>query len=289
MSTERRINQSEMTTWMRCPRKWDLGYHQGLRPLTESTKLSLGTLVHEALRVHYQGGDAMEYLELAEVQSLSEAPEEMLQDVAKETELAHLMMEGYLEWLSETGADVGLEFLLCEEELQVPFGVFTGPGNAWSVDITLHGRPDLLIRDPEVGLTVVDHKTVAAFGALADRRLQMNFQGLTYAWMWWKLTGERPSGLTLNMLRKVKRTAAAKPPFYARETVLFNEAQLVAHEGHMRAIVDDILRSEYVDRRDHPVPDSDCTWKCEFLTPCTMLDEHPAGAQELLNELYTRR
>lgn len=255
---------------MRCPRKWDLSYRQGLRPVTESTKLSLGTLVHEGLRVHYQGGDA-----------LSVIPDPVPEEEAAEYELPYLMLEGYLEWLEETGADVGLEFILCEEEIQVPLM----PG----LGVVLHGRPDLLIRSPETGLTVVDHKTVAAFGALADRRLQMNFQGLTYAWMWWKLTGERPAGLTLNMLRKVKRTASAKPPFYARETVLFNQAQLEAHEEHMRSVVLNILEAGLDRDRIYPVPDSDCTWKCEFLTPCTMMDEHPLGAREMLNELYVKK
>jgi len=278
-NTVRRINQSEMTTFMRCPRKWTLGYLKGLRPVTESTKLSLGTLVHAALKEHYRGGDPD-----------SVFPQEGVdvEEWDSETELAHIMVEGYLEWLEETGADVGHEIIVCEEELSVPLGTIYVPG-AGEVDVVLHGTPDLLSRTPDGLLSLWDHKTVAAFGALADRRLQLNFQLLTYSWMWWQLTGDRPDSVSLNMLRKVKRTAAAKPPFYARETVQFSAAQLEGHARSMRQVAREMLHAEYTLERDYPVPDGDCTWKCEFLTPCTMMDENPVGARELLNDLYVKK
>src|ERR1700747_3345247 len=112
-NTVRRINQSEMTTFMRCPRKWTLAYLQGLRPVTESTKLSLGTLVHSALKEHYRGGDGLRVF-----------PEVDLEDPNPEAELGQIMVEGYLEWLAETGADVGHEIIVCESELEVPLGTF---------------------------------------------------------------------------------------------------------------------------------------------------------------------
>lgn len=286
-NTVRRVNQSEMTTFMRCPRKWTLGYLRGLAPVTESSKLHLGSLVHLALKEHYRGGDALELLELAEVQALSEAPEETLAEVAKEAELAYLMVQGYLEWLEETGADVGLEIILCEEELEVPLGTIYVPG-AGEIDVVLHGTPDLLSRSPDGLLSLYDHKTVAAFGQFLNRRQGLNFQLLTYSWMWWKMTGDRPDAIALNMLRKVKRTASAKPPFYMREPFEINQLQLESHEAHMRQVVFEMLSAEYVQERSYPVPDQDCDWKCEFVTPCIMMDNHPQGAAEMLNELYVR-
>lgn len=273
----RRVNQSELTTFMRCPRKHDLMYVQRWGSPETSSALEIGTSVHEGLRVHYTGGDLREWIGLAEMQELSESEDGTL---SKETELALIMLDGYADWLEETGEDAYMKPELVEQTLSHVLDI---PGFG---PVEVHGTVDWTARDGLGRLFLVDHKTVAAFGILADRRLQLNFQLLTYAWLLWRATGERPDGVMLNMLRKVKRTAAAKPPFYAREYVGFNPKQLEAFEEQLREVIRRMLDSE--GRVAYAVPDQDCNWKCPFLQVCPLLDDG-SDIEGALNELYVRR
>lgn len=272
----RRVNQSELTTFMRCPRKWDLSYVQGWRSSETNSNLRVGTLVHAGLEAHYTG---VPWTAALDAVGLPTTPEEDEVWNSADYDLAKLMLEGYMEWLEDTGADSLLtpEYVERQVEVELP-----------ELGVIVHGTLDWTARDQHGQLWLFDHKTVAAFGALVDRRLQLSFQLLTYAWLLWKSTGERPVGVGLNMLRKVKRTAAAKPPFYAREMVQFNEHQLTNHERHLEQVISNLLEAEkqplFV---AYPVPDQDCTWKCPFMQICPMLDDGSdyTGA---LNDLYVR-
>lgn len=256
---------------MRCPRKWGLAYLNGYSNAETSSALKTGSLVHKGLELHYKGGD---YADAFPVEGVD------VEAWGSEEELSWLMLEGYMEWLEDTGVDSDWTIEMVEQKLEVPLGSIGG------VDVVLHGTLDWVARDGLDRLLIVDHKTVAAFGALVDRRLQLSFQLLTYSWMYWQATGKRPDGVLLNMLRKVKRTAAAKPPFYAREEVYFNENHLKAHGAHIRQIVQAMLQAER-DGAVYPVPDQDCTWKCPFMGVCAMMDDGSdiAGA---LNELFVQ-
>lgn len=202
--------------------------------------------------------------------------------LAKDIKLADIMMEGYLEWAEEEAVDAGLTPILIEEKVEVLL----------RPDVTLHGTLDLVMADPDGNIHLIDHKTTASFGALLDRRLQLNFQLLTYATLCEAKLGQAPAGAYLNMLRKVQRTAASKPPFYMREPVHFNRHQLDAHRQHMDAILTDLLRIEDEIARGssascYPVVDQDCSWKCPFLSVCAFADDG-SDIEGALNDLYVR-
>jgi hypothetical protein len=256
----RSVNQSELTTFMRCPRKWHLSYLQGWQE------------VHLGLELHYKGRD---YADAFPVEGVD------IEAWGEEENLSWLMLEGYMEWLEETGVDSDWTIEMVEQRMELPLG------NIGGLDVTLFGTVDWVARDGLGRLLITDHKTVKAFGALVDRRLQLSFQLLTYAWMYWQTTGIRPDGVMLNMLRKVKRTAAAKPPFYAREEVHFNEAQLVAHGRHIRQIVAAMLQAES-EGWAYPVPDQDCTWKCPFMSLCPLMDDG-SDSSGALTGLFVQR
>lgn len=230
--------------------------------------------MHEALQAHYQGGDPLA--------ALSDYWAPVLQDMGpedpnrfqleKDVELSGIMVDGYLDWVAEEGVDAGLTVVACEEEV------------TWETDeFVLHGTIDLVLSDPDGNLFLMDHKTTASFAALVDRRLTLNFQLLTYAVLCEEFFGVHPAGAELNMLRKVKRTANAKPPFYQRESVHFNQHQLAAHRQHIQAIVRDMENPSI-----YPVVDQDCSWKCPFLPVCAMADDG-SDYEGALNDLYVRR
>lgn len=202
--------------------------------------------------------------------------------LAKDVELSSIMVEGYLEWLAVEAVDAGLTPVAIEQKVELQL----------DPDTTLHGTLDLVMTDPDGQFWLIDHKTTNAFGVLVDRRLQLNFQLLTYAVLCESYLGAAPAGASLNMLRKVKRTASAKPPFYMREQVHFNRHQLDAHKQHMLAILADIRSVEESiaagdSSRCYPVVDGDCSWKCPFLGVCALADDG-SDIDGALNDLYVR-
>ena len=51
--TERPVSYSELDTFRQCPMKWDLGYRQGYKPVTEKEAFRLGHIWHEIMERHY--------------------------------------------------------------------------------------------------------------------------------------------------------------------------------------------------------------------------------------------
>lgn len=288
------INQSEMTTFVRCRRKWDWTYREDLvRPGYESN-LSTGSAVHAALQAYYSGKQVWPALEdyWREAAEALHPEDPAANQLAKDMTLSNVMVEGYFEWLAETAEDAGLTTVAVEEKVEMPMGKFYGNAplgiTDWSEEVTLHGTLDLVQADENGHLWLVDHKTCKDFGVLADRRLVMNFQLLTYAVLCEEYFGQPIHGAKLNMLRKVLRTGNAKPPFYHRESVTFNRHQLDAHRTHMKAIIQDLLEVELGYGAVYPVVDGDCSWKCPFLSVCALADDG-GDIEGALNDLYVRR
>jgi RecB family exonuclease len=138
-SSVKRISNSELKTFKRCRRQWWLSYVRRLRrrkaDLTGPAQL--GTRVHAALAEWY-GGIEDPLLVLDEILNSELADNPNARDeIIKEDAFARLIVEGYLEWLEETGADVDLEVLDVEREIEAesPF-----PG------VNLIGKEDLYVR-----------------------------------------------------------------------------------------------------------------------------------------------
>lgn len=280
----RHVNQSELTTYLRCRRKWDWQYVKGLESPGYQTNLATGSAVHAGLQAHYKDEDpfaAITAYWLPVVEGISPDDPNMAQ-VAKDVKLSNIMMEGYLEWLLDSNEDAGYTPIAIEEKVEMLL----------TPDITLHGTLDLVQMDGDGNMWLIDHKTTNAFGVLVDRRMQLNFQLLTYALLCQDFFGKPPTGAKLNMLRKVQRTAASKPPFYQRETVHFNQHQLDNHKRHLLAILNDLDGTEAEIRSGNdavawPVVDGDCTWKCPFLSVCAFADDG-SDIEGALNDLYVR-
>jgi hypothetical protein len=272
--TTRTINNSEIQSFKRCRRKWDLSYRQGLyRPEDgEKGNLGIGTAVHTLLEAYYKDQPEPEW-------------ESRLPD-PKERELVKIMYSGYLRWLETTGADNGLTVVASEQQVSHSLGVIRGR------EVILTGRLDLRVIDEYERTLLFDHKTCQSFERTAEG-IQHNEQLLTYAMLLKLSEGITVDGALLNMLRKVKRGPTAKPPFYQRETVTFNEHQLKAHWEHTVGIVEEILRAE--ERIDAgvstqmvcpPTFDSTCSWMCPFMAVCSLHD-NGSNVQQALQDFYT--
>jgi hypothetical protein len=291
------LSNSEMSTWRRCRRKWWFGTYRELGPRAElvaGTASKLGVLVHDALSGYYADHlDPVTHVRDWERATLLRHPEEDT-EIRKQADLSAIMLEGYLEWLEETGADAELTVLGTEMAVEVVLI----PG------VTLLSKLDAPVERESDGAKLdLEHKTVSTMTPPAQ--LKLDTQLLTEHLARFLHTREQGAtdeeayaachGVLYNMLRKVKRTPSASPPFYGRETVPHNIHELRAHWRHVAAIAREIQQArERLDAGEShhsvapPNPTRDCHWDCEFFKVCVMADDgsHLEGA---LEAIYVRR
>jgi hypothetical protein len=298
----RYYSNSEFQTFKRCRRKWWLGWHRKLRPLVRSRVGAgpLGTKVHAALAGLYvpeaEGpADPRETLEelirrerADVVEAWAHDPQSAdaeLHELDGQNDYCRAMIEGYMRWLEETGADADLEVLGSEVAVAYEFA----EGSA------LVGRLDVRVRRVSDGVRLfIDHKTCQNFPDLL-RSVKTSEQFPTYILLERSdaaLSGERTQGVLVNGLRKVKRTVSAKPPFFERFDKTYNEDELRAQWTRIHGQVRDIEEVEVRLGRgeDHnfaayPSKTRDCHWQCEFYPVCDMFDDG-SRAEDMLQAIY---
>jgi hypothetical protein len=278
------VSQSTIAVFDRCRRRWWLSHYRSLgRPADYKSPTTVGDLVHDALAQYYAGayGDAPIFLEpIAWVKQHAiatiEAKPDFAEEIANDAELAGIMVDGYMNWLIETGADSDFEHVEPEREIRTRL----------ADGIELIGKLDgkVLTRDGWTGF--LEHKSVGNFTDLPSYA-QLNRQLLTYDLLEYLEiveTGSIPfpkvDGAILNMLRRVKRTARAEPPFYLRHRVQHNVEELRNHWRHTLAIALEIANATArLDAGEShqlvapPTPARDCRYSCIFFTVCPMFDD----------------
>lgn len=305
----RYISNSEIQTFKDCKRKWWLAYYRGLSPKAKKFlgPLAIGGRIHRALEDYYV---PPEYIQFDPRDSIElhiegdfervkqvygdEIPEDFLKQFNKEADLERIMLEGYMQWLEETGADSDLIIIMPEAYIEVPWGI------RWhdNKTVLLIGRLDVLVeRETDGKRMFIDHKTLADINTrslVSDEQMLM-YGFLVSEYLDWN-NYDYPSAL-YNMLKKVKRTKAAKPPFFNRIEVSYNFYQAKAFEQHLGIILKEIFNVEHqlahmrepwnVTHHDvvYPRPTRDCAWKCDFYQVCSMFDDG-SRVENMLTEHY---
>jgi hypothetical protein len=297
----RRIANSEVWTYKRCRRRWMFAYYRRLRPRVESPvgPRAIGNRVHRALARWYvpettTRTDPRDALERLIVEDWTEVtggiPSSVDPDTRKrfddDASLERVMLDGYVQWVAETGADHEYTVLGPEEyrETEVP-----GLDNTKII-----ARIDARVRRISDGARMLlEHKTTGAFSQLVHG-LPLDEQTQ------WQLLVERSQededghvgGTLYNMLRRVRRTPRATPPFYMRVEVHRSPVEL----DHFRTrVVGTVLDIDYTrgrldDGADHrmvayPTPTHDCQWQCPFFAVCGMVDDG-SRYEDALGSLY---
>jgi hypothetical protein len=291
MSDVVRLSNSEIQTFKDCRRRWWLTYYRRLQPKYKDSTgaLALGTRVHAALDDYYANGTP---LLQAHANLVNAEKELLLQDfrdvseLEKEGELGHIMLEGYLQWNEEEGIDADLEMISTEETIVMP--MFNG-------EVELQGKLDMRVRRKADGVRMFrDFKTVG--GSLSDfaNLAPMNEQILTYMVLEQSkdVDGERSDGGIFTMLKKVRRSAAARPPFYDQIEVRHNIFTLRSFWDRLHGTVTDLMRvrtaldkGEQPSFHAYPSPSRDCKWKCKFYSVCTLVDDGSA-AEQAISEMF---
>jgi hypothetical protein len=273
------MSNSEIQTWKQCHRKWWLQYYRnfGSAYVTGMTGASfLGTKVHDALDGHY--GHQMDPVILIkdiyklELDQLDPIDDEFrMRELLAERDLAVLMIEGYMDWIKDGGEDSNLEIIASEKTIRIPSMVD---------GYDLVAKLDIMAKKLSDGRVVfMDHKTKMSLTEPL-KTIDLLEQFRMYAMLLKLLNGTDVDGGIINMLRKVKRTARATPPFYSRVEVRVNRHQLNSMWHRIEAVINEIdaARTALDNGGNHlkicyPNPADDCSWKCPFLAVCPMFDD----------------
>lgn len=304
-------SNSAVRTFKRCRRKWWLGWYRGLTARVESPTgaLAVGQRIHRALREYYVPGgqprvDPRSALEVFitrdwtvvtqryDAQSV-EVPLELRRKFAAEADLERAMIEGYVQWLGEEGEDADLEVVAPETYLEVDVSEQLAPARhptkiIGKLDVRVRRRRDNVRR-------FIDHKTTASFSQ-SMKTLPLDEQMIHYMLLEWLSTQdgeERCDAALYNMLRKVKRTARAEPPFFKRVTVHHNVHELESYRERLFSTIDDMhtVREALDDGQSHlrlayPNPTRDCAWDCPFFQVCPMFDDG-SRVEEMIAQYFT--
>jgi hypothetical protein len=307
------ITNGQLQTFKRCRRKWWLAWYRKLAMRDESRTdaRAIGTRVHRALQAWYAPDghprvdprDALERVIVQDRTALIASARErghddfvianLTDEFSKVSSLERAMIEGYVQWLAETGADAELRVVAPETVVSVNVDVPRRDGH--DTEVELKGLLDVrLVRTTDEVRLFMDHKTVADF-TNPVRTLHQNEQMLHYHLLEWLAlagTDDRCDGALYNMLRKVKRTARATPPFYQRVEVRHNDFELESYKTHLLATTDQLLEAtERLDagqspqRIAYPTRTRDCAYDCDFFAVCSMLDDG-SRAEDALASLF---
>jgi len=280
-----RISNSEIQTFKDCRRKWWFSYYRRLQPKQKNFTgaLALGSRVHEAMDQYYSSDMTLDLLEVHSQLVLTDRKILIddyrdTTDLEAEAELGHIMLAGYLEWVEDEGIDVELERISNEEIISMP--MFDGK-------VELQGKLDMRVRRKSDGARMFrDFKTVGGSFTEFGSTAHMNEQILTYMTLEaaQNKDGERSDGGIFTMLKKVKRSAAAKPPFYQQIEVRHNIYTLRNFWQRLQGSIGDMLnvRKALDEGANHqlvayPRPSRDCKWKCQFFSVCPLVDDGSAA------------
>jgi CRISPR/Cas system-associated exonuclease Cas4 (RecB family) len=294
------ISNSEIQTFKDCRRKWWLGTYRGLAKIQKehTGPLKLGTRIHDALEQYYLTGqhpvDAYTRLQNADNQRFLASDQATdvtaIKKFNSESELGRIMVEGYVEWQAEENRDSELEVVAAEKKLS-----YRLPEIARG-RVEIIGKVDLQVRRRSDGSrATLDHKSAVTFNPYYDFA-HMSEQLMHYTMLEMLNPDEDNTpvdGGIYNLLKKVKRTSTAKPPFYERIDVRFNKKTLSSFWTRTLGVVDDIMETrDALDNGADPLfvayPRPRMDWgcsKCPFFTVCPMIDDG-SYAEDYINDFY---
>jgi transcriptional regulator with XRE-family HTH domain/RecB family exonuclease len=307
--TLKMLSNSEVADWNRCRRRWYLRWYRKLlnRPGTSdyTSARAIGTRIHAALAAWYvpDGVDRKDPRQAIQEEINADwermaanldpdTYQEAWDKFSKDTELERIMIEGYMQWIEETGQDTDLVIIQSEQALEA---TLTAMIDGEAIPFKLIGLIDVRAFDKRNGARFfLDHKSLADIKT-PIHTLRMNPQMLSYMLLEWLNSSpeERTATALYNMLRKVKRTAQAKPPFYDRHPIHHNVNEINSYMLRVTGAATDIIRTEraLASGTDHrvvayPTPlEKSCHWDCDFFGICPMFDDG-SRVEEAIEDLY---
>lgn len=289
-----RLTNSGMKEFMEDKRKWMLNSLFGFKKRDDTPvgPLALGSRVHSALEHLYTEGDGLltEYSRLAEVdrELFMASPDgfwtEKVEAFNSEVELGRIMLEGYQEWAEEEGLDADITV----EEVEKTVSTLIKDGR-----VLLMSKQDLTIVDHMDDTRVIRDFKTAQNMAEYDKLSSIDSQ-LPYYQYVESLADPtaRLDGGQFVVLRKVKRSARSKPPYYQVWRTRANAHALESMALKVDGLADEMLstRDRILAGEDHrrvapSNPTRDTSWKNPYYNLYPMMDDG-SDYIRMLGDLY---
>lgn len=274
------FSNSEIQAYSDCRRRWWLSYHRRLQPLHErpAGPMSVGGRVHKVLEEGYSTPgreDAARAVFAASIEADYPLAEQLglLKEFESDAELCLIMVEGFFDWAAEEGLDAGWEVVAHERIVKSP------PIEVRGEPVVLKGKLDQMIRrEMDGALMTRDWKTTVEKSPVMmaykpQLKTYILLQSLTEP-------DARVGGGQFVFLRRVKRTAAAKPPFYYVEPIYVGDAEMESFWTSLTATLERMVATTAaLDRGADPLAEApprqtrDCSWRCPFYLCCDMFDD----------------
>lgn len=218
------IRTTDRGNFKKCRVLWDYNskMRMGREPTKSNVNLAFGIAIHKGLEAYYDpvlwhhpySAKATRAVlaftdDLSEQYKAANQARELSDEEWKECEelieLGQGMLRHYAQWAPQQ--DKGWTPVAVEQRFQVPVPRFDGGPLITKNDRegTLHPvvyqvRLDLVVRDADGNLRLVDHKTAIRFDDLTH--LELDTQLSSYLWAYYAFTGEVPKAVIYNQLAK---------------------------------------------------------------------------------------
>jgi PD-(D/E)XK nuclease superfamily len=266
---------SDIDNFLTCRRLWTWNYvHDFHPPETKHGPRNLGTRVHKTLEHLYSGKEAdpvayfnaLSAKDIAWQEESGSAPWE-IDALYKETVIGRRLIEKYVEWREESGADDGLEVVSTEEVIEAP--ILGG-------DVLLKGKIDVKFRNVHSGFLLLnDFKTVGRLDSGTRAGLEHSYQHHVYMSIESLAHPDEPMPRATNTLL-VKGRYPEIHRFPIPGTAIATPNRL----RKIEAICIEMMRS--IDEEiDYPSPGKHCAW-CDYRKPCLIADDNEDSAMEYL-------
>lgn len=305
MKPERIITFSEMSTFTRCPRKWEFAYRKQLVPKIEDVRLSIGKIGHIALAVYYTTGsrDQAEAKALEEIDKTIESAKRNKADASRIEELEEksgilrALLSGYFDFYKDDANKY--EHVYSEKQMGFPI---TDPQKNKRIypRVRYTGVIDGIWRTKDGHRTpiIVEHKFLASFDDDINN-LMLDFQISCYMLLS-NLTDKESFARQFGEIRTVLYNVVVKPQnrrkqgesseeFIARVAAAIKEnpakyyRRITLHRGKEQIIeaYNEILKLVKITREDKKLKERiyrsvqpTCKWECPYKTLC--YNENPA-------------
>jgi hypothetical protein len=189
----------------------------------------------------------------------------------------------YLHFVDQTGIDLNLEIIGTEDKLTM-FGILP--------NTQLNGRIDLLARDRRTGdVCIIDFKFV---GSITDkiRQLHLDQQAKAYG----LLARDKyrcPVRVSFRLIKLNQRGTTVKGAQEESYEIVLNDGQLDTYRQQLTGMFADAIElGDKLRRGDvshqvlaYPSPSDSCSWRCQWFSVCSMLDDPLSDGEWLLNDI----
>lgn len=298
------VTYSGLGKFAQCRRMWWLSEYLGLRRKDEEHvgPLPFGSRIHNALELWGTGQikapvdiwDALMTTEYTWAASQGYGTDKL----EKEHKLGFVMLSGFPDWLEQEGFWAKYETVSVEtaltDHLMVPVVL---DGDVTEVKVMIRGKADqILLRKSDGYHLILDWKTTSALAESVLGVMAKSPQTRIYALLAKTANPQlKFAGGLIVLLRKVLQTKTANPPFYGALEVPISKTDMIAYRQRLRGAVQDMVTVKAaLDKGHNPdlvayfTPSRVACGTCPFKNPCDLMASYPAGAKDMLANLYEK-